>query len=92
MRRGPYCKDLGDAIVDGADFSDALIDTKQQQALCKYAAGVNPVTNVSTRKSLNCGAGSGGNRGSPSRYMSDDTAAAPAAQFDASRFSAYSTQ
>jgi hypothetical protein len=38
---------------------------------------------------LHYGAGIGGNRGSPSRYMTDDTAAAPPAQFDASRFSAY---
>ena len=47
--------DLGDAVIEGADFSDALIDVKQQQALCKYANGVNSVTGVSTRKSLNCG-------------------------------------
>ena len=79
--------DLSDSEIEGADFSDALLDTKQQQALCKYASGNNSVTGVSTRRSLGCG--SGANRGSPSRYMTDDTASAPAAAFDASRFSAY---
>ena len=49
--------DLGDAKIDGADFSDALIDKSQQQKLCQYASGTNSVTGVSTRRSLNCGGG-----------------------------------
>ena len=36
--------DLGDAKIDGADFSDALIDKSQQQKLCQYASGTNSVT------------------------------------------------
>ncbi len=84
--------DLGDAVIEGADFSDALIDVKQQQALCKYANGVNSVTGVSTRKSLNCGGSASMLRNStPSGYMTDDTKAKPEAAFEASRFSAYST-
>jgi len=47
--------DLTNAVVDGADFSNALVDRAQQMALCRYANGENPVTGVSTRKSLGCG-------------------------------------
>lgn len=47
--------DLRDAVIDGADFSNALIDRSQQQALCRYASGVNPTTGADTRKSLGCG-------------------------------------
>lgn len=47
--------DLGGANIEGADFTNALIDRTQQLALCKYADGINPVTGVSTRKSLGCG-------------------------------------
>ncbi|KAH1267445.1 Thylakoid lumenal protein TL20.3, chloroplastic [Glycine max] len=41
--------DLGGAIIEGADFSDAVLDLPQKHALCKY------VTRVSTRVSLGCG-------------------------------------
>eukprot|EP00227_Mantoniella_beaufortii_P007256 CAMPEP_0197583670 /NCGR_PEP_ID=MMETSP1326-20131121/6510_1 /TAXON_ID=1155430 /ORGANISM="Genus nov. species nov., Strain RCC2288" /LENGTH=277 /DNA_ID=CAMNT_0043147925 /DNA_START=87 /DNA_END=920 /DNA_ORIENTATION=+ len=81
--------DLTGSKIDGADFSDAMLDVKQQQALCKYAAGTNSVTGVSTRKSLNCGGARGALASSPSRYMTDESGVKPEAAFDASRFSAY---
>lgn len=34
--------DLGKANVEGADFTNALIDKEQQMALCRYADGTNP--------------------------------------------------
>lgn len=58
--------DLGGAIIEGADFSDAVIDLSQKQALCKYASGTNPTSGVETRISLGCGNSRRNAYGSPS--------------------------
>eukprot|EP00898_Chlorokybus_atmophyticus_P009058 jgi/Chlat1/9153/Chrsp97S08397 len=58
--------DLADANIENADFSDAILDLPMKNALCKYASGINPVTNMDTRKSLGCGNRRKNAYGSPS--------------------------
>ncbi|PZO37614.1 MAG: hypothetical protein DCF19_18180 [Pseudanabaena frigida] len=40
--------------IDGADFTDAIIDGGQRKWLCSKAKGTNSKTGVTTRESLEC--------------------------------------
>ena len=42
------------AAIEGADFTDAVLDLPQQKALCARASGTNARTGVATSDSLNC--------------------------------------
>jgi uncharacterized protein YjbI with pentapeptide repeats len=46
--------DFRDAKIEGADFTDVLLDPKVNDRLCEVAAGVNPVTKRATRDTLYC--------------------------------------
>lgn len=85
--------DLNDAVIEGADFTDALLDKETQKKLCLTASGTNSVTGVSTRKSLKCGGSRAALRSStPSRYMTDEEGSKPKVEYDPDRFSMYSTK
>ncbi|MFQ4135632.1 pentapeptide repeat-containing protein [Nodosilinea sp. PGN35] len=46
--------DFREAIIDGADFTDVLLDPKVNKMLCDVAQGINPVTGRKTRDTLYC--------------------------------------
>jgi uncharacterized protein YjbI with pentapeptide repeats len=46
--------DFRQATIDGADFTDVLLDPKVNKMLCDVAQGTNPVTGRNTRDTLYC--------------------------------------
>jgi uncharacterized protein YjbI with pentapeptide repeats len=46
--------DFREAKIDGADFTDVLLDPKVNRMLCDVATGTNPVTGRDTRATLYC--------------------------------------
>ena len=42
------------ARIEGADFTFAVLDSDDQRNLCQIADGINPITGISTRDSLEC--------------------------------------
>ncbi|MDX2229988.1 MAG: pentapeptide repeat-containing protein [Leptolyngbyaceae cyanobacterium bins.349] len=45
---------LDEAVITGADFTNAILDRYAMTQLCKRAEGINPVTGIPTRDSLEC--------------------------------------
>ena len=45
---------FANAEIEGADFSDALLDREDLKNLCRRASGSNPTSGITTRNSLNC--------------------------------------
>ncbi len=43
-----------EASIEGADFSDAVLDLPERKALCARATGTNSRTGIATRDSLEC--------------------------------------
>ena len=48
------------ARIEGADFTYAVLDSDDQKNLCKIAEGINPVTGINTKESLECKDNGGG--------------------------------
>ena len=45
---------FSNAQIEGADFTDALLDRDDQRRLCRDAEGINSSTGVATFDSLGC--------------------------------------